>query len=102
MFMEIPKLSIRFIDSLNFLQMPLKAFPKTFRMNKLRKGYFCHYFNKKCNWNYVGPMPSKKHFGYDQMKPGERTKFLKWYEERVSENYVFDFKKEIPNIAGQT
>ena len=29
MFMEIPKLSIRFIDSLNFLQMPLKSFPKT-------------------------------------------------------------------------
>ena len=27
MFMEIPKLSIRFIDSLNFLQMPLKSFP---------------------------------------------------------------------------
>ena len=29
------------------------------------------------------------------MKPDERTKFLKWYEERVRENYVFDFKKEI-------
>ena len=29
------------------------------------------------------------------MKPDERTKFLKWYEERVSENYVFDFQKEI-------
>ena len=30
MFMEIPKLSIRFIDSLNFLQMPLKSFPKRY------------------------------------------------------------------------
>ena len=29
------------------------------------------------------------------MKPDERSKFLKWYEERVSENYVFDFRKEI-------
>ena len=38
MFIEIPKLSIRFIDSLNFLQMPLKSFPKTFGMNEL--GYF--------------------------------------------------------------
>ena len=35
MFMEIPKLSIRFIDSLNFLQMPLKSFPKTFGMSEL-------------------------------------------------------------------
>ena len=75
--MEIPKLSIRFIDCSNFLQMPLKLFPKTFEMNELRKGYFCHHFNKKCNWNYVGPMPSKKHYGYNQMKPDERTKFLK-------------------------
>ena len=95
MFTEISKLSIRFIDSLNFLQMPLKSFPKTLDMNELKKGYFCHYFNKKCNWNYVGPTPSKKYNGYNQMKPEERSKFLKWYEECVSENYVFDFKKEI-------
>ena len=95
MFMEIPKLSIRFIDSLNFLQMPLKSFPKTFGMNELKKGYFPHYFNKVCNKDYVGTIPSKKHYGYNQMKPDERTKFLKWYEERVSENYVFEMKKEI-------
>ena len=40
MFMEIPKLSIRFIDSLNFLQMPLKSFPKTLGMDELKKGIF--------------------------------------------------------------
>ena len=95
MFMELPKLSIRFIDSLNFLQMPLKSFPKTFGMSELKKGYFPHYFNKECNKDYVGTIPSKKHYGYNQMKKDERTKFLKWYEERVRENYVFDFKKEI-------
>ena len=95
MFMEIPKLSIRFIDSLNFLQMPLKSFPKTFGMNELKKGYFPHYFNKECNKNYVGNIPSKKHYGYNQMKPDERAKFSKWYDDRVSENYVFDFEKEI-------
>ena len=95
MFMEIPELSIRFTDSLNFLQMPLKSFPKTFGMDELKKGYFPHYFNKECNKNYVGPMPSKKHYTYNQMKPDERSKFPKWYEERVSENYVFHFKKEI-------
>ena len=95
MFMEIPKLSIRFIDSLNILQMPLKSFPKTFGMNKLKKDYFPHYFNKECNQNYVGTMPSKKHYGYNQMKPDERSKFLNWCKERVSENYVFDFKNEI-------
>ena len=39
MFMEIPKLRIRFIDSLNFLQIPLKS-PKTFGLDELKKGYF--------------------------------------------------------------
>ena len=95
MFTEISKLSIRFIDSLNFLQMPLKSFPKTFSMSELKKGYFPHYFNKECNKDYVGNIPSKKHYGDNQMKLDERTKFLKWYEECVHENYVFDFKKEI-------
>ena len=75
MFMELPKLSIRFIDSLNFLQMPLKSFPKTFSMDELKKGYFPHYFSKKCHKNYVGSIPSKKHYGYNQMKPDERAKF---------------------------
>ena len=79
--------------------MPLKSFPKTFGMNELKKGYFPHYFNKECNKNYVGPMPSKKHYGYYQMKPDERAKFLKWYYDRVSEKYIFDFKKEIPEYC---
>ena len=65
MFMEISKLSIRFIDSLNFLQMLLKSFPKTFGMSELKKGYFPHYFNKECNKDYVGTIPSKKHYGYN-------------------------------------
>ena len=95
MFMELPKLSIRFIDSLNFLQMPLKSFPKTFGMNELKKGHFPHFFNKECNKEYVGCMPCKNDFGFNQMKPDERTKFMKWYEERINENYIFDFKKEI-------
>ena len=38
MFMEIQKLRIRFIDSLNFLQMPLKAFPKTFGLDRSLMG----------------------------------------------------------------
>ena len=29
------------------------------------------------------------------MKSDEQTKFLKWYDDHVSENYVFDFQKEI-------
>ena len=48
-----------------------------------------------CHKNNVGPIPSKKHCGYNQMKPKDRNEFLKWYEDRVSDNYIFDFHKEI-------
>ena len=95
MFMEISELNIGFIDSLNFLKIPLKSFPNTFGLNELKKGYFPHYFNKKCNWDYVGSLPSKRQYGYNQMKPGERAKFLEWYDDLVSKNYIFDFKKKI-------
>ena len=95
MMMEIPQLRIKIIDSLNFIQQPLSSFPKTFGLNELKKGYFPHYFNKICNQNYIGQMPSKKHYGYNQMKTQDRQKFLQWYDDRVNENYVFDFKKEI-------
>ena len=64
-------------------------------MDELKKGYFPQYFSKDCNKSYVGPIPSMKHYGYNQMKPDERTKLLKWYDDCVSENYVFDFQKEI-------
>ena len=91
--MEIPKLRIRFIDSLNFLQMPLKAFPKTFGLDELKKGYLPYYFNKTCNKHYVGKIPNKKHYGFNQMKSDERETFLKWYNEHAN-NYIFDFQKE--------
>ena len=94
MFMEIPKLPIRFIDSLNFLLMALKKFPDTFGMKELKKGWFPHYFKKPCNKNYVGSIPSKKHYGFNQMKTAERTKFLEWYNERVKENTYLTLKRK--------
>ena len=87
MMMEIPQLRIKIIDSLNFIQQPLSSFPKTFGLNELKKGYFPHYFNKNCNQNYIGNMPSKKHYGYNQMNSRDREKFLQWYDDRLNENY---------------
>ena len=93
MFMEVN--GRRFIDSLNFITAPLSSFPKTFGLTELKKGYFPHYFNKKHNQNYVGPIPSKKHFGYDQMSSSARKAFLEWYNAKQDENYVFNFKNEL-------
>ena len=93
MYMEVNKR--KFIDSLNFIATPLSSFPKTFGLKELKKGYFPHYFNKKHNQNYVGPIPSKKHFGYNQMSSSVRKGFLQWYNAKQDENYVFNFKNEL-------
>jgi hypothetical protein len=81
------------LDSLNFLTMPLKAFPKTFGLKELKKGYFPHFFNKTIHNDYVGPLPAKKHYGYDQMSKDERDKFISWYEDH--RNDTFDMKRDI-------
>ena len=75
--------------------MALAKFPKTFGMNELCKGYFPHLFNTVANQDYVGPMPEKHHYSPDTMKSEDRDVFLRWYEEQVANNYVFDFQKEI-------
>ena len=86
---------IKFIDSLNFIPMPLAKFPKTFGLDELCKGYFPHYFNKDENQDYVGPIPCQEDYGANTMKPEAREKFLTWHQEQVENNYVFDFQKEI-------
>ena len=95
MYMSVKEFDIRFIDSINFINAPLSTFPKTFGLKELKKGYFPHLFNIPVNQDYVGPIPKKYYYDPDHMKPGVRTAFLKWYQERVDENYVFDFKKEL-------
>jgi len=95
MLLEIEHLNIKIIDSMNFIAQPLSSLPKTFGLQELKKGYFPHYFNKKCNENYVGDYPSKRHYGYDQMKSEQRQQFSEWYDKKVNEKYVFDMKKEL-------
>jgi len=87
------KNKLRLIDSLNFLMMPLKKFPETFGLTELKKGYFPHFFNTKENEKYVGKMPAKKHYGYNQMNKNDREAFLKWYE--IQESTTFNMEKDI-------
>lgn len=55
------KEKIRFVDSLNFLVMPLASFPKAFDLRldeaseRLSKGFFPFLFNTATNEGYVGP-----------------------------------------------
>jgi hypothetical protein len=93
--LEIEALRLKVIDSLNFMQAPLKDLPKMFGIKELKKGWFPHYFNKNCNQNYVGPYPTKNLYGFAQMKAKEREEFIKWHDLKLKNQEVFDFKKEM-------
>ena len=66
---------LRFIDSLNFLPMPLSKFPKTFGLTELAKGYFPRFFNTEVNQHYVVPLPDAKYYDPDGIKPEAREAF---------------------------
>ena len=40
--LSVPQFKVKFIDSLSFIPMRLAAFPKTFGLTELAKGYFPH------------------------------------------------------------
>ena len=95
MCMSISSLSIKFIDSLSFITRALKDLPKIFGIDELKKGYFPHWFNTKENWEYEGSMPDKEWFRYNSFKERDRTAFLKWYDKKVENNYIWNQKREM-------
>ena len=86
------RLSMRVIDSLNFLPMKLAKLPEAFGLTT-EKGDFPHFFNTKTNQTYVGPYPDPEFYGIDYMSANDRASFLQWYKEQ--EGKVFDFQAEI-------
>ena len=77
MMLECPAHKLKFLDSLNFITMPLKKFPKSFGVTELKKGYFPHLFNVVGNQNYIGKMPDIEFFDPDGMPSSEKGDFLK-------------------------
>ena len=93
--LEVKHDRIRFIDSLSFFQMPLSAFPKTFGLTELKKGYFPHKFNQPDHQNYVGILPSRDHYMPETMSPLDRQAFETWHQEQRDQGVVFHFKEEL-------
>jgi len=102
--LELEHYEIRFIDSLNFFAMPLKAFPSTFGLSYVdnngqeahyAKGYFPHLFNRKENEDYVGPLPTKSYYMPEAMSVEDLKKFESWYEQQTKNNAIFDFRRDI-------
>ena len=95
--LEVKHDRIRFIDSMSFFQMPLSAFPKTFGLKELCKGYFPHKFNLPDDryQNYVGILPSVDYYMPETMSPKDRQAFETWHQEQRDQDVVFDFQKEL-------
>ena len=93
--LELQHDKIRFIDSLSFFQMPLAAFPKTFGLVELKKGYFPHKFNIPEHQEYVGAIPAIDYYMPETMSPEGRQKFEAWHKEQSDNQVVFDFQKEL-------
>lgn len=85
--------NITFIDSLSFFPMPLSAFPKTFGLTELKKGFFPHLFNTPDHQTYVGELPEKKDFMPDTMSKDKKKEFDTWYAQQPSHGY--DFRQEL-------
>ena len=75
--------------------MPLSAFPETFGLSELKKGFFKHLFNRPENQEYVGPIPDESFFMPETMSVKGRVEFDKWHAAQVKNKVIFDFSKEI-------
>lgn len=87
--------TIKFIDSLCFLPMPLSAFSATFNLTELKKGFFPHLFNIPAHQNYVGRIPDLEFYDPDSMMSSKKEELLRWHSDQVRQNVVFNFKQEL-------
>jgi hypothetical protein len=87
--------SLVFIDSLNFLAMPLAKFPSAFGFTEEKKGWYPHYFNTVENLNYKGLIPDKSYFALNNMSKKELEDFDEWHMNFNNGNFVYDNRKEL-------
>ena len=94
MSIDVPQCDVEFLDSINFLPMPLEELPKALELQELAKGYFPHLYNRKENQHAVrSSLPVIAYYNPDGMKPKKREAFMEWYKSH--KNNHFDFKTEL-------
>lgn len=79
MCITINKPRIRFVDSIKFIPMGLRKFPKMFGIESVSKGFFPYRFFTTDRLDYVGPLPDLSYFEIDKMDEETRTCFNTWY-----------------------
>lgn len=87
---------IQFIDSLNYLPMPLSNFNSAFGLNPDIygcKGFSPYMFNTKANWNYEGVIPSIEYFDLTRFNHEKQEEFFNWHSSLVKDNYVYNQRR---------
>ena len=87
--------NLTFKDSLNFLNMPLANFPKTFGLKEMKKGFFPHKFSKLENFQYEGSIPALQYFEPQHMSKDKKKECEEWHAEQVAEGKTWNFQKEM-------
>ena len=87
--------NLTFKDSLNFLNMPLSAFPRTFGLTELKKGFFPHKFSKMRNLLYEGQIPELKFFEPQHMSEDKKKECEDWHAKEVTEGKSWNFQQEM-------
>ena len=87
--------NLTFKDSLNFLNMPLAAFPKTFGLTELKKGWFPHKFPKLEHLNYEGPIPDLQYFETQHMSKDKKKECEEWHAQQVLKGETWHFQNEM-------
>ena len=90
--------NLRFLDSVNFLPMPLSRLPKSFGLTEVKKGFFPHLFNTPENENVVlSHLPETHFYSPNTMSKGRRAEFFTWYEQHQQD--TFNFQEEIQSYC---
>ena len=84
-----------FKDSLNFFNMPLAAFPKTFGLTELKKGFFPHKFSMLEHLHYEGKIPDLKFFEPQHMSKDKKEECETWHAEQVLKGETWNFQNEM-------
>ena len=69
-------------DSRCFIPGALSAFPKSFGLAELKKGFFPYGFDRPENEAYIGAWPAAKFYFPTKMKPEQKADFDQWHEEQ--------------------
>jgi hypothetical protein len=76
---NVKTFKIRMIDSVRFIPLALRKFPKTFGITELSKGFFPYRFFTKANKHYKGPIPPIEYYEFDRMSPEGKKAGMEWY-----------------------